>query len=387
MGTVDRHVAVVLGLLVLAGLGGCSLLDGTATETPELPEGDTVERRVTALEGMRATINTTTAAGEKFRTRVVHDFTTGRYRQDIRLVGTPGTQVLVVRDGLAVSAGDRMDTAFVDSAENTSERTHADAVAIFEALANDRDTVEGPIMPGVAVPAMPAPGGDRGGAPVDREWIHEVTYLGRDSVEGRTAHAVRLTPRAERYHNYTVWYDSEWYVPTKVYVNYTHDRTGRTEQVWSTWTNVSFNPAIAAGTFDIELDAGQDVDYAARVDGLSRATLAAITTDSLVDPRLGGFTFVEGVVGHTEGSRTDWYAQVYADGGRQVTVTVYDGIVTTDLDGTERVSLGNTTGYLRTGETRTLVWQCSLREFRVEGSVSTATLVEAAEAVGCPVDS
>lgn len=387
-----RLAAVAVLLAVVVGVGAYVIAQpvDSNTETESLlPDGENISERVQSIEGVSATVENVVVRGnETNRTvrRIKSRPGTDVYR--IRMVSGDGPD-LVVSNGSVRWRYDRAEnTVTVTRLSGTSPRRFGQGLYIQQLFArlNRTETTprEDETTPGVSpLPVVPAGDGSDGS-----NVSYEVRYLGTRTIDGREAYGLEVAPeenRTEATFRQRVWVDTEQYFPLKYHVR--TERDGERYNLTTTYTNVTFNPGFAPGTFEFEPPANATVERDGRAQfGTypSRAALQENTSVSVPDPAVpDGFEFLLGRAGVVNGTRA--VLLQYTNETAMLRVAKANRSLVDDVGTAESVQVGGRNGTLRRrGPVRTLTVRCGDWYYIVSSNgASRDTILRVAESVVC----
>ena len=377
--------AAVAVLLITSGCGGIRAFGG---DTPSPPDDD-VAAEFDELETLSATRISTVRTGNE----------TNRTRTTVRIdFEEPRRQYLSILDP-AGRAGDVMVTnesvsLFYDASGNTVTRVpladgptsidRGQYYARIVAAARGGEQVENPSGGVSPLPVVPA----TSTTPEVRHTIeaYDVTYLGTDSVAGRTTHGFRLTAASAAAvdFNRTLWLDAEYYYPLRT--NQTVHLRNETYHSETRVENVTFDADLPEGTF--EFDVPEDATVETRDDTRTFDSPAALRENASMavpDPEVpDGFEFEAARLFGNDSTRMSiQYGS--ADGTLFVSKssTVSDG--TSRFGAGENVTVAGHDGrYLTTGQASLVTWACDGNDYSVVGApLSRETVLAVAESVAC----
>lgn len=390
--------AVVVALLaVLVVTSGCTLLPGGGGDDSG-PIGTDAQESYAAVEGFTAVMEVTTTQGNETDHMVA--------RVQMRPGGNGVRQQVVEPASQAGNVFVSNGSVFwsYNASENTVTRTEFDPPngtreygaflqRIFNTINDDRATAEEKRTRTVgvsALPVVPQGGGAKGAgvSPGGTLEDYNVTYRGTETVDGRTAHVVHLTPRPAHEGvagNQTLWIDTEHYLPLKVHQSITVNG----DHVESTvvYRNVTINPGLSPETFEFDPPENATVE-ASQVSSNRHDSLSAAADDanfSAPEADLpDGFELERATVTRTR-NVTSLVAQ-YTNGTADLMVTKQVGNRTDRQPPTDRtnVTVAGQDGYYdEFGSTGIVSWRCDGRGYAVTGEFSKERLVAIAASVGC----
>jgi outer membrane lipoprotein-sorting protein len=385
------RVCLVVALLTTP-LAGCATLTDELESDPPLPDRETAAEKRDALETLSATMTTVEETNETTR-RTVREvrqrFDPVGYRERVVAVETddPNT-VTYVSEGQIYAVNESVTARYdptSDSLTYTGAPLRFPQTSYLDLLAAARanESLDRTDVPALPRAPAPAPTGDRAasfyGAAVD------VRYDGTGTVDGREAYRLAVVPRGAdtQLRSLTVWLDTETLFPLKQ--RFESVFRGERETFTRTYENVTVNPTLDAATFRLDpatLPGNPDAS------GLryheSHDTLVGEVSVRLPERTLPeGYDYDRGF--HATGEVAVVVAHYTAEDAPPVRLTVVTGQAPVE-DG-ERVSLGSTTGVVRTRQDSTLVtWQTENATYTLSGDLDRETLFRlartAAESTG-----
>jgi hypothetical protein len=206
-----------------------------------------------------------------------------------------------------------------------------------------------------------------------------VRYDGTGTVDGREAYRLAVVPRGAdtQLRSLTVWLDTGTLFPLKQ--RFETVSRGERETFTRTYENVTVNPTLDAATFRLDpakLPGNPDasgLQYHESHDTLVDEVSVRLPERTLPE----GYDYDRGF--HATGEVAVVVAHYTAEDAPPVRLTVVTGQVPVE-DG-ERVSLGSTTGVVRTRQDGTLVtWQTENATYTLSGDLDRETLLQLARA-------
>lgn len=382
---VRARSALLCGLLALLVVSaGCSAL---GQQGP--PSGDAVERQLSSLHAVNATVVTTMGDGEGTNRSVLRATERVDGNQVRAEVLEPESQrgTLIVSNGSVMQLYNRSSgqvrVVQFESLDYRQTNTTTTITRIFRRLDGDGGSTPVSVS---SLPVVPGPTG--GAAPTGTASLPmygnvTVNYRGRRTVNGRDAYVVGIRPRDNDsvLSNYTVWFDAEWYFPlrTRTRVNV----TGESRTITSEYRNVTFNPDVPEGTFEFEPPANATVvNVSTSVDSYnSRAALVTATDRPVPDPDVPpDYRFQQGR--RIVGSSGESLSIEYTNGSASLLVSVSPTSGTTPSG--EPVSVdGRTVNVTTFGESRLASFRCGNTTYSVIGSEPREVLVDVAASIRC----
>jgi outer membrane lipoprotein-sorting protein len=382
------HALLVVSLASVLVVSGCLAAGGP----DPLPSGETAAERFASVEGYNATYHTSTdglgtATNTTMRvaTRPASDVSR------IEILSPPSRAGnVVVNNGTTVwrynASAERATRLSGPSINRTGrpgrsvERLVTRANAESAANASTSAGVSAlPVVPGTPTPVSAVAGASS---------RVNTTYLGRDTVAGRSAYVVRTRPvdrATSTMLNRTVWLDTERFLTlrTRSVVRVDGDRVVFDRRV----ENLRIDPDVPDGTFEFtppadatveEAGSSFDTDQYGSVD-----ELAAAADVSVPRPEVPGeFEF--------EYARRSTYDDVrsvsltYRTDTQQLSVTKQNRTAGNGSADGQPVRVGDRPGtYSTFGATGTVRWTCDGHRYHVGGTVPKETLLRVAESVGC----
>ncbi|MDS0260300.1 outer membrane lipoprotein carrier protein LolA [Haloarcula sp. S1CR25-12] len=385
----DRLVLAVTGLLITAVLVVAVWSAGVSSVEKPPPVDVNVSERYQSLDGIEATRTTVIERNGTVQSRTAYDATTvpttgerrlrlssGTSRYDLRV--SNGSVLWLHDEDRAVVTRIRLSgpsptTGTADRVQRLLVRANLTATS---AASDTRPAVE----PLPVVPEDTSPGGPG----LDTEYT--VRYGGNETVDGRETYVVHVTPgpnQSEAGYRQTLWIDTEWFYPLKRQTTWRDDGT-RTE-LTTTYTDVTFNPDIPAGTFTPEIGPNTTVEPtdAPETQVYRRpSALRANTTVPVPEPTVPP-SYELAYATHTDGS-VQGVGLRYVNQTSWITVSKYNFTYPVP-DGGERRYIDGRPALLTRGSTVTLSWNCGTYRYTLRGSGVTADLLVAvARSVGCP---
>lgn len=383
----DRLVFAVTALVIAAVLA-------VAVWSATLPAGETtpsvdsnVSERYQSLDALSATRATVIERNGTVNTRKRYAVTLvpGSGERRLRLVdGDADRYDLRVSNGSVLWLHDR-DRAIVrrialsGPPEPTATPDRIRRLLLRTNLTSGGETSGEP--PGVApLPVVPQVGTPPADGPTSG---YAVRYVGTATIDERATYVVRITPRSGGPYRQTLWLDTEWLYPLQQRTAWRDD--GVRTELTTTYTNVTFNPAVPSETFRPELGPNTTVETTETPETTAYRRLAALRANSSVTVpspdvppsyELAYATRTEGAV-HGVGLR-------YVNRTSRLTVSMYNFTYeATDPD--ERRRVDGRPASLTRGPTTSLSWNCDSYRYTVRGTgVPTAEIVTVARSVGCP---
>lgn len=384
----DRRKLVAFLLLCVALTGVLWTLGGPIGDANPPVDANVTERyrSIDALTGTQTVVMRTNGSVTSRRVAAVtlvpdtdrkrvHFRDASRRRYDLQ-VSNGSTLWLHESDANAVTAVELTDPP-------TDSRTGARLQRLVEAAG----LTDGAGRPqSVDVSPLPVVPRDSGAAPrVDENRSYAVDYVETDSVGGREAYVLDITPanRSEMHYRQRLWVDTERFYPLRKQTAWTADGTRRS--VTTSYTNVTFDARLPADAFRPELDANTTVRrpdtpnvewYQRRADLEARSSIRV--PDPTVPPAFE-LVYTTRTTGRIAG-----VGLRYAADGRELTVAKFN--YTLDIDPDERdATFDGQPATLTHGPTASLSWNCNGYGYTVRGTgVETDRLIEVGRSVGCP---
>lgn len=385
-----RRQSVTLVLLLAAVvLAGCNLFQSPADTSATLPNASEAAARYDAVDGFRATVNTTLERDGNVSWTVQ------------QMAGRPGTgdfRNVIVATGPATAenslgVGSRIvsngsiryiyaagtDTVQRSRVDGERRNRSADIARLFAELRDDDNgTIRRP-TPGVSsLPVVPGDGETGSAADNDSvAWRDEqvtVQYRGEETVAGRSTYVVELRPASADASlvEATLWLDAEYLFPLKRH-GITR-RSGERYEYTTVYRNVTFDPAFEPGFFEPDPD-----DFPANATTIqsesydTRAEMVAALDQPVPDPTVperfafaGGF-FSDGEFEHLS------LRYATPDGRESIRLSVF--AESSNLSNGRRVSIeGKPAAFVRFHGNQYLNWNADGRQYSLSGTVGNATL-------------
>ncbi|RLM53472.1 outer membrane lipoprotein carrier protein LolA [Halobellus sp. Atlit-31R] len=253
------------------------------------------------------------------------------------------------------------------------------------AAAGLTDAAGRPQQPEIApLPTVPRRGGLHT-APAATDG-YRVQYVERDSVDGRDALVLELTPatnHSDTAYRQRLWIDSERFYPLRTRTVWTTN--GSQRSVTTTYTNVTFDAQVSGDTFQPEFGPDTSIDRLQTPDTewfRSIERLEAESSISVPDPTVPSpfrITYATRTTGRVHG-----VGLRYATDGRQLTVAKYNFTYAPDRDDRD-LTIDSRPATLDPGPTTSLSWTCDQYRYTVRGTgVERDQLIAVARSVGCP---
>lgn len=402
-------IAAVLAALAVAVIGTGSWLVTDASDSQ--PIGHDASERVAELDGIAATVETTTVRNDRTTTRIVQ-----------RVERRPGTGTVRIepidvpesKQWLIVSNGST--TWQYSQPRNRVEKfVGPESVAPdgFEGERREGEWVERlfrrlDVSPGavnrtkranttVQVSPLPVvPPGDETSpsTPSLNNSLFHLEYRGTDRIADRQAYVLRIesadeTDAAVTNYTQTLFVDTEWFVVLRTHTEVTVD--GRRLEQTRTYRTVSFNPGLDDDRFvftpppgatveTVNLSAGPVASYG------SLAELRDAVETPVPEPDVpAALEFRGGTLG---GSENSVIRMEYANATARVVIEknrATGGITRVQTAGEESVDIDGNEGIYDAGVVRqSLSWQCQEVTYSVTGEgISKDRLIQVAESVTC----
>ncbi len=364
-----EHLVLVVALAVVSGLAGTAWLVAADGDAPTRPAVDAdVAQQYDSIDGLAA--NRTTVIE---RNGTVASETT----YAVRLRPNTGERRLVLRSGprrydRRVSNGSARwlydadeGTAIVIPDGGVPERAvRGERIERLFARLNATDAGDGARPPVEPLPVVPESGS---GGPAPARTDLDVDYAGTEAVDGRTAHVLRITPRAgvDLDYEQTLWIDAERFFPLRQRTAWTDD--GERTVLTTTYSDVRFDPGLSDDAFEPAAPENATVRRLEtpetrtfrRVGDLRAATDVAVPAPDV--PPSYALTYATATEGRIHG-----VSLRYANATSWFGVAKYN-YTYRDRDDGERVRIGDRNGTLVRGTTHSLSWQCDSYRYTVRG--------------------
>ena len=285
----DRsHLARILVVAVLVTASGCSALGAAPGAGGELPSRQEAAERYASLDTVSATVTTVQARNGTTTTSVTRKrqrLEPWAYRSRVLSVNRSedARPPLVSEGGFVVvnettftyydPASERFSRAEVGSSDDADISPYPRLVA----AAQTGDSIVRPtVTPGVpSLPQVPVDESSGNGSTTYREGTVTVTYNGTETVDGREAYRLRLTPNAPNMslRSETLWLDSEYLYPVKQHTEFV--ARGTDYEYTVTYSNVTFNPTLDPEIFRVGPDEVPDDAREVRFDNYDSASAMA----------------------------------------------------------------------------------------------------------------
>jgi outer membrane lipoprotein-sorting protein len=369
---------VVVGVLAVATWS----LVFTSTGTAGQPQVDAdVTQRYAAIDGVNATQTTRITRNGTVTSRTTYD--------TILQPGTPKKRLELVdatarRYDLRVSNGstlwlydrDRADATRISlsgSESHRGERLQRLFATLNMSTATDSRSVE-------PLPVVPR-AGERPTAP---SGSMTVSYRGTESVDGREAYVVHVTPEDDAAtYEQTLWVDTERFFPVKKRTAWTAD--GERTVVTTAYTNVSYDTGVSADVFTPEFPDGTTVTSPETPETRTYESVSALEAEAemrVPDPDVPpGYELLAAT--RTQG-QIRGVGLRYANRTSLLTVAKYDR----PAAGTEQsasVTIDGRSAVVSRDLTPSVSWSCENYRYTVRGEgLSADRLVAVGQSIGCP---
>jgi len=385
-----RRLLVVLTLLAVVALAGCSLLAGGDGGGEELPSGEEAANQYRSLDGYEATLHYEYSDRPDRRSQIQADVNDGRFRVEWRapdsLVGNVN-----VYNGTTLVRYNATDHEYVSIATEDIEPFTDGAERIETAVDDAREegetTVEGPPAGGAPLPAVPSGDGGTAESETATDSRFEVSYEGTETVAGRQAHVIDYEPvgdPGEGVVEQTVWLDTEHFLTLKS--TQVTRRDGTESTFTFRMTDLDLEPGLSADTFEFDPPAGATPNESNSYDLTSyetRADLAAAVDTSVPEPSVSDRLQLDRA-DHIRGADFSAVQLRYRSTGTFIFVTKTTEQGYTNLSEGERVQVGDQSGRYRASGQRALVaWQCDGYVYTVTADISMTELLDVARSVEC----
>jgi len=376
---------LLLSAVILVVLSGCAALDGQQTDLPAAGE---VEETLTDLDAVNATVVSTLDGTRISTQQTVFEVGTQRRRSTTQ-TGERGS--LVVANDSVTWRYDRTAntvrvTHRIDGEQQSNTSISSSMGSIFGRVntASDGTEREAALDPLI----LPAAGG---GDPqpfagqVESFANASLNYHGTGTVAGREAYVVEAVPEADvNTANITLWIDQEWYYPLQWNSTIVVDEERRT--VTTAYRNVTFNPAVSAGTFTFDPPANATIVERRVVSQTfeTRAELVARSEITIPDPDVPeSLTFDS--ARYFDDNGTVRTSLQYTNGSATLRVTKSEPRGdSAALPGDDRVEINGHEAAIQSFDSGiSLVWSCEGHRYTVFGDVSVETVRAVGESIDC----
>ncbi|WP_232702106.1 DUF4367 domain-containing protein [Halobacterium wangiae] len=376
-------VAVAL-LLVASGCTGVLLFGGDGTQSP--PDDD-VAAKFDSLETVSGTqVFSFRSENETVHMRATVHIGLGESTRQYQYVHAPAE-----REGDVYVSNESTSVTYDASEKSVSYVPHVGGVLSLDrgeffarvvAGACEDEPIENPSSGVSPLPVLPATTTESD--PID---TYEVTYLGTDTVDGRTVHGFRMTAASDAAVDFdrTMWLDAAYYYPLRM--NQTVTLDGETYHTAMHLENVTYNDDLPTDVFTFEKPEGATVEtrdfHVETFDSLS--ALRANSSLAVPDPDVpDGYEFHRAQV--IQGNHTQLTLQYESeDGHLTVSKSPATSAEPNAHPGGENVSVAGYEGrYLSTGQYNLVTWSCERTRYSVVGStLDEEALVEIAQSMAC----
>ena len=391
----DRsRVARLLVVAALIAASGCSALGaapGAGGELPTRQEAadrhaslDTVSATVTTVQKRNGTATTTVTRKRQrldpwaYRSRVLSVNRSADARPP--LVSEGG--FVVVNESTFVyydPASNRFSRAEIDAGNDSGEPPYPRLVA----AAQTGDAVARPTAtPGVpSLPQVPVDGATGNGSASYREGTVTVVYAGTEAVDGRETYRLELTPNAPNMslESETLWLDTEYLYPLKRHTEFV--ARGTDYEFTTTYRNVTFNPTLDPGVFQVDDGEVPDDARAVRFDNYDSASAMDEAVELPVpDPAVPEGFALESASYRSTDPEVASLRYERSDADARIKIFVF-AEATEPTSGT-RLRIGpHEARRSSTDDGAKITWVADGRTYRVSGAVGNETLTEVARSV------
>jgi outer membrane lipoprotein-sorting protein len=378
--------------VLLAVLAGCM---GLGDDESSVPDGEMAEQGYESLVSVEGTIEIRTVGAENdsVTVRSVRRPREGMVRQEFIAPPSRAGDVTVSNGSVTWIYNATTNEATRFTIENGSVPSTNQTTFLRGVFDNLSTSAEGSVIAAPLQPIAPADGDTEGGSTVTGFFGQDtrpvnLTYLGTETIAGREAHGVGLTPINEtgdddtptddsgervtqHIENVTYWFDAEYFHPLRIETTVRVD--GEITRSTRVYQNVSFNVDPDPGTFRFDPPANATVRSGPEPTTLNSTAAAAESVSFRVadgDPP-ERFEFETAVVTRLE-NRTTVTIQ-YADGTDILAVSSQRPPFE-ETEG-ERVSLGPVTGTrMMSGNAVVITWRCGETGYAVSGRLPPDTI-------------
>mgnify|MGYP006283225965 FL=1 len=381
-----RRLLVLLALVAVVALAGCSVLFGNGTEGGGLPPGEEAAEQYLSLDGYEATVHYEYSDRSDRRAHIREDVDGGRSRVEWLAPDARAGSIQtyngssVVRYNATENEYVRIDTSGIRSYQEAAQHLQRSIAAARE---EGTTTVDQQPAGGAPLPKVP-----RGNAAESNPTeTFEVSYEGTETVAGREAHVIEYDAVGEVRDGTVMqkaWIDTQYFFTLK------SKQVSRFDGETSTFTfrlsNVTVEPGFTAEDFrfnppaDATLNRSGSYDVTGYENRTAVVDAAAISVPTPAVPD----RFALRRATHVVGQNFTAVQLQYRTSSSRLFVTKTAERSYTDLTAGERVSIGSQTGrYRPSGTSAIVVWQCGEFVYTVTGGVQKSTLVDVARSVEC----
>ncbi|WP_424001838.1 LolA family protein [Haloarcula salina] len=386
--TTERLVLTLATVVVVSVLAAAawSVAVPSATATPRPTVDADVATQYDAIDGVEATQTTTITRNGSVSSRTVYDATlrpgTGKQRLEVRS-STAERYDLRVSNGSTLWLYDRdRGNATRISLSGASYDQGARLERLLARLnMTDTDTRPRTVEP---LPVVPHGGRQPADAAVASGTRMGVSYRGTETVDGREAYVVHVSPEnGSAAYEQTLWLDSERFFPLKQRTEWTAN--GRSTVVTTTYENVSYDTGVGDDAFVPDFPANTTVTAPETPETRTYRTVDALEADT--DVRVPAVdlppSFELAYATQTRG-RIHGVGLSYVNRTSRITVAKYNFTYRAP-EGDEQVTIDGRTASLSRGLTSSLSWNCGEYRYTIRGQgVAADRLVAIGQSVGCP---
>jgi outer membrane lipoprotein-sorting protein len=388
------HLLRVLAVAVLVAASGCGALGAAPGAGGELPSRQEAADRYASLDTVSATVTTVQERNDTTTTTVTRKrqrLEPWAYRSRVLSVNRSedARPPLVSEGGFVVvnettftyydPASERLSRAEIEGSDGSDESPYLR----FVAAAKTGDSVARPTAtPGIpSLPQIPVDGSDGNGSASYREGTVTVAYAGTETVDGREAYRLELTPSAPNMslQSETVWLDSEYLYPLKWHTEFV--AYGTDYEYTTTYRNVTFNPTFESGIFRVDPEEVPDGVREVRSDNYDSASAMAEAIDLPVpDPSVPERFELESA--SYQSTDPEFASLRYERPDSEAVIRLFVFGDTSDVTSGTPVQIGSHEARrLRTNGTTTISWTADGHTYQVSGTVGNDTLVGVARSV------
>lgn len=383
-------VAAVLVVAAAVATAGAVFATGSPAAPTLEPLGTDASDQYAAIDGVAATRTTVVERGNDVHRTVARvEFRPGTDHRRVEVLESTDRRYEVsVATGSTLTLYDRDENAvtrFALSGANTEPTRGERVERLFEQLnvTAATDSASTTVPAGVSpLPVVPPSSARRPSESIQAGPL-ELTFDGTATVNGREAHVLRLSAPGDSASALaqTIWVDAAHYFPLKQRTTWTDD--GERVSVTTTYSNVTFDPGLTAGTFDFDAPANATVERLDTPETTTYATadrLGAATSLSVPEPSVPA-SFRLTVASETTGE-IHGVGLRYANETARVTIAKYNR--TFPARGDRTVTVAGHEAELSVGPTSSVSWNCDDFRFTVRGQgVPVDVLVAVARSVAC----